>query len=158
MSKNQVASIWTAELRAEVTELWKTHSGREISVLLQSRGITATRNAVIGVITRMSLTETDKEIVRRRRTTDQGLVDTRQKHHRRLSERRREQRWAANPDLKVKYERQRQNRAIMLAGGASKTSVAFRKHLPRLGEMTKNELRAMLSSAVRNTAAMAVPA
>jgi hypothetical protein len=158
VSKNQVASIWTDELRAEVSELWKTLSGKEISALLQERGIVATRNSILGLMYRMSLTEADKEIVRRRRTTDPSLVDTRQKYHKRLSERRREQRWAANPDLKVKYELQKQNRALMLAGGATRTSVAFRRHLPRLGDMTKTELRAMLSAAVQNTAAMAVPA
>lgn len=156
MSKNQVASIWTDELRAEVALLWKDHSGTEISNLLQARGIPATRNSVIGAITRMNMTESDKEVVRRRRKTEPDLVCTRQKNNKRLSERRREQRWAANPDLKAKYERQQQNRALMLAGGACKTSPAYRKHLPRLPEMTRNELRAMLSAAVQNTAAMAV--
>lgn len=38
--------------------------------------------------------------------------------------------------------------------GTSQSSVVYRNQLPRIGEMTKNELRAMLAQAVRNTAEM----
>jgi hypothetical protein len=38
--------------------------------------------------------------------------------------------------------------------GQSKTSPSYRKFLPRIGDLSKDELRAMLAAAVQNTAAM----
>lgn len=47
----------------------------------------------------------------------------------------------------------REKRKIALVANAvPKTTVAYRKLLPRMPEMSKNELRAMLAEAVRNTA------
>lgn len=40
----------------------------------------------------------------------------------------------------------------LLAAGRSKTSAAYRNCLPRIGERSKSELRAMIADAVRNTA------
>lgn len=79
----------------------------------------------------------------------------------RAVDKRREKRWAADPTLANKYERLQQlaaNRSLMLANGATRTSKEYRKHIPRQREMTKGELRAVLSQAVRNTAAMGIAA
>lgn len=43
---------------------------------------------------------------------------------------------------------------ISVEPDVSRTSSFFRKQLPKIPEMTKNELRAMLADAVRNTAEM----
>jgi len=73
---------------------------------------------------------------------------------------RREKRWAANPSLKARYERlqeMKKNRAMFASNGATKTSAGYRMHMPRLpADMSRNELRAMLTAAVQNTAAMVV--
>lgn len=74
---------------------------------------------------------------------------------------RREKRWAANPTLEEKYKRQQnmaENRKRSLAMGHSKTSRSYRVHMPKIANMTKGELRAMLSQAVQNTAAMGIAA
>lgn len=62
----------------------------------------------------------------------------------------------APSDLAERVERKKQNLALFQGTGTSRTSPAYRKHLPYLPEMTKTELRAMLSLAVENTALMEV--
>jgi hypothetical protein len=75
----------------------------------------------------------------------------------RRAEKRRKQRWAAKPSLRQRYERVQEKKALrkrFAEGGMAKTAPGYRKHLPRLPEMTKNELRAMLAVAWANTAAL----
>jgi hypothetical protein len=77
----------------------------------------------------------------------------------RQAARRREKRWAVNPSLKERWERMQQQkatRAMMAAKGTPATAACYRKHMPRLPEMTKYELRRMLTAAVVATAAMEI--
>jgi hypothetical protein len=112
-------------------------------------GTTYTRCAVIGRGERMQLSQPN---LQRARGPD-SIKD----RHKKVAQQRREKRWAENPSLEARYNRKREqavNRSLMLAGGATKTSRAYRSHMPRVSEMTKGELRAMLTAAVQNTAAM----
>jgi hypothetical protein len=65
---------------------------------------------------------------------------------------------AANSKAKVDRRRSDMSRgdftALAVKSATSKTSKAYRLALPPIGEMTKAQLRAMLSEAVENTAAM----
>ena len=72
---------------------------------------------------------------------------------------RKAERWAAKPWLANRAEcatEKKRIRAQFAASGTPKTSRAYRMHLPKIPEMTKTELRAMLTNAVQNTAAMEV--
>jgi hypothetical protein len=60
---------------------------------------------------------------------------------------------------RLREKRKRQKRAaarpanaVHVQPGTSKTAPIYRNQLPRLPEMSKNQLRAMLTEAVRNTA------
>jgi hypothetical protein len=111
-------------------------------------GTSYSRSAVIGRADRMDLNQP------RQATPAIGATAAR---HKRVAVARREKRWAENPSLEARYKRQQEqkaNRGLMLAGGATRTSRAYRSHMPRISEMTKGELRAMLTAAVQNTAAM----
>lgn len=80
----------------------------------------------------------------------------------------REKRHAANPALALRKPRvfkkpdgrtdddRKTARSIIQNNGASTTSPEYRRHHPRLPEMTRSELRAMLTQALQNTAAMEV--
>jgi hypothetical protein len=107
------------------------------------------RNACIGKARRLKIAKPPTPTGGPRRT-----VAERSKHR---AVRKRLKRWAAQPSLQDRYKRTQEKRALrqrFAAGGMAKTSPCYRKHLPRLPEMTKNELRAMLARAVMNTAAM----
>lgn len=107
------------------------------------------RNACIGKARRLSITSPERTV----------KFNNRRERDRAVSAKRKAERWKANPSLKERAARMAQqkiNRAIMLANGATRTSPEFRKHVPRPPEMTKNELRAMLTTAVQNTAAMEI--
>ncbi len=84
-----------------------------------------------------------------------GMAESRK----RTNDKKREKRWAANPSLAQRAQRikeMKETRAKMLATKTPKTAAAYRKHLPKLRTMTRSELRAMLTQAVQNTAAMEV--
>jgi PHP family Zn ribbon phosphoesterase len=55
-----------------------------------------------------------------------------------------------------KVVRRRLERLALLKPGTSKTDPAYRRKLPALPEMSKNELRAMIAQAVRHTAEMPI--
>jgi hypothetical protein len=121
--------------------------------LTASCGRFYTRNACIGKSQRLGLAKPVKI----------GLRMTPEARTKRLVVSRRLKRWARNPGLEERYDPARYRhrakerkglRARFLAGGVSKTSPMYRKHMPRLGDLTKLELRAMLALAVANTAAM----
>jgi hypothetical protein len=106
-----------------------------------------TRNACLGRSWRTSM-------ARPARAPRTKSVRTRQE---RQIVKRREKRWAANPSLQARYERlqeQKRTLALMASKGTPPTAAAYRKHLPRLPDMTKRELRAMLTAAVVTTAAL----
>lgn len=52
---------YTPEFKARVAELYLTRSAREIAEILQSEGLSVTRNSIIGLCFRMGLKSTDKE-------------------------------------------------------------------------------------------------
>jgi len=82
-----------------------------------------------------------------------------QERYRFQSEKRKLERWQAKPSLKELAERRaarKEMRSRMDQTQTSKTSPCYRKHMERLPEMTKNQLRAMLTQAMVNTAAMEV--
>ncbi len=85
------------------------------------------------------------------------------------SRRKRLKRWAANPLLAGRYERlqeRKQSKSCFLDDveqkspyrSSSKTSAGHRLRMPRAPKMTSGELRAMLTQAVKNTAAMEIAA
>lgn len=129
--------------------------------LNHSFGTNHSRNAYIGQMTRF---DPSRPRVRKPGVGAKELG-------RRYTVKRRERRWAEQPRLaelaqrrEAKKQREAslrvteaaQTRVLMRATQTPKTAACYRKHLPRLPEMTKTELRAMLSRAVRNTAAMGV--
>lgn len=57
-------------------------------------------------------------------------------------------------EAKMLAEEKTRARAIIAARGATKTSAAYRTHMPRIGDMSKSQLRAMITQAVQNTAAL----
>jgi len=108
-----------------------------------------TRNACIGRARRLKMEQPRRIFIR----------TTPQERHRRQGEQRRSKRWAKNPSLAQFYEKrmqQKETRARFLAAGTLATSPACRKHMPRLPEMTRHEMRAMLTQAIRNTAALEI--
>ena len=65
----------------------------------------------------------------------------------RYNEKKRAKRWAAKPWLANRAERsaeQKRVRAMFDASGTPRTSPGYRKHLPKLPEMSRTELRSML--------------
>jgi hypothetical protein len=54
----------------------------------------------------------------------------------------------------AKRRKSKRSITVTVAVGTSKTAPIYRNQLPRLPEMSRNELRAMLTQAVRNTAEM----
>ncbi len=139
--------VWTDERKDLVKKLWLTQSGGEIA---KTMGVT--RNAILGLMHRMGRTPEEKRAAYDRRMFSPEQKLTRKEINKRASERRRMERWAQNPALAERYERALTPSPPL--NTCSKTSVQFRKYLPRPPEMTKNELRAMFAQAVRNTALM----
>jgi hypothetical protein len=130
--------VWTDQRAETLRELWQRGlSAKQIAAML-GNGIS--RNAVVSKVRRMDLTRTEGHEVRLRAN---GPKRIRKKHPAGYVRPR------SNRD-----EERKRNAKLMLAGGARKTSAAYRKHLPRIGEMTRNELRAMLTTAIQNTANM----
>lgn len=117
-------------------------------------GTSYTRNATIGRAKRMGLCNP----IQRSGPSLQAVKNARERD--RLKKKRmREQRWAANPTLEQRYQRAQEKKGLckfLHARGATKTSAVYRKHLPHQPEMTKNQLRAMLTNALQNTAEMVI--
>ena len=135
--------FWTDRRIEWLLKLWaEGHSTTEIGAHMG-----CTRNAVIGKLHRLKAPEpADKlPVLRNRVYTRQMPEEARIKAAIRDKRRR----------LKNAADQKRQVRTQFRAQGASVYSAAYRKHMPRVPEMTKGELRAMLQQAVQNTAAMA---
>jgi hypothetical protein len=127
-----------------------------------SAEIGCTRNAVIGKLHRL---KPPAPLVKRclKDGTYTGQLTPEEREKRRLRVRRCRER-AREVERKEYLQRQRdaiwladnreENRQQFLANGASPHSAAYRKHMRRVPELTKGELREMLKLAVQNTAAM----
>lgn len=141
---------WTGDLVADVTRLWA--AGHSATSVGEHLGLT--RNAVIGKINRLGLPAPDmkRPVISDRAYSRQcpEIIKAR------ASERQR--RYREKKKRTQALDAKRAVRARFLARGATKTSREYRVHMPRLADMTKGELRAMLSQAVQNTAAMGIAA
>lgn len=58
--KNQFSSSWTDELVEEIRTLWATNSASQIASILNQRGYTFTRSAIVAKLHRLKLTVEDK--------------------------------------------------------------------------------------------------
>jgi hypothetical protein len=132
-----ISDFWTEERTELLCELWR--SGLSSSQVAARIGDGITRNAIIGKVHRMKVKRSKGHEVRIKLHGPKRVRIKRPPGYVRPPSREQER---------------KQNREIMLAGGARKTSAAYRKHLPRLGDMTRGELRAMLTTALQNTANM----
>lgn len=116
-------------------------------------GITISRNACIGRAQRIGLASgrpPDPELKAKRVERDKAKWKAQ-------AVRRKAERWAAKPWLATREERRKERgeeSKRIRSTCKSKTSPEYRNHLPRIGEMSKSELRAMLAAAVANTAQM----
>ena len=120
-------------------------------------GTSRTRNAILGRAYRTNHCITRPPVapeIRAQRKRERLI---------RRNDEKRAKRWAAKPWLATRADRSKEReeeakrvRAAFDASGTSRTSPGYRKHLPKLPEMTRNELRGMLADAMRNTAAMVV--
>lgn len=140
---------WTDERVEQLTRLWaEGHSATRIAVIM---GLSS-RNMVIGKVNRLELEKPEKKLP--------VIVDyTYLRQRAKPSEVTRAKRNAYARVYLKKYRAKRkfdvstkkEIRAQFLASGVSKTSVAYRKHLPPMPEMSKAEMRAMLTQAMQNT-------
>lgn len=157
VAKNRV---WPDEHVEALKSIFSTNlSFAEMAARLNAQlGTNYSRSAIIGRSQRLGF----RNPVPNRKPNGSS---SRLEYHRLVGVRRREARWAANPMLRVHYERKLEREKYReqvraegikrsLAHGDSKTSAGYRKFLPRIGELSKDELRAMLAEAVQNTAAM----
>ena len=140
--------------------------------ILWAEGYTATviagelgcsRNAVIGKIHRLKLPE---PLIKRGPVKDgtynnQLSPQVRESRRvrqlmrrRRLKEMERQEYIKQQRDAIWLADSKEETRKEFLANGANPHSAAYRKHMSRIPEMTKGELREMLRLAVQNTAAM----
>lgn len=152
---------WTETRVDDLKRLWdEGHSGSEIAAVFHM-----TRCAVLGKIHRMGWS---------RNIPHEAIP--KEEANRRRSEKKRLERWAVNPGLQWRYERPKVCRTIIKSkerkpaaerppskpGLMTVLSVLTGSPLPvrrrqSLGQaLTKNEMRAMLTLAVQNTAAMEV--
>jgi hypothetical protein len=134
-----VTDTWTAERIAELAQLWQQGLTCQQVAAMMGDGIS--HCAVISKVHRLKLTRTKGYEVRLR---ENGPKRPPRKKH--------------PPGYAAPWsnrdEQRMRNAKLMRAGGASKTSAAYRKHLPRIGEKSRTELRSMLTAAIQNTAAM----
>lgn len=135
----------------------------EMAAQMNARlGTNYTRCAIIGRARRLLLANPTPP---RKPSKSNG----RKEYYRQIGIQRRMARWAAKPELREHYERKlardlqadneqvrTEGRKRAIAHGHSKTSAGYRKFMPRLPEMSKAEMRAMLTGIVQNTAALEV--
>ncbi len=150
------ASRWTIAREAQLKALWER--GDTCSQIAAEMG-DLTRSAVIGKVHRMRLNG---------RNYSNGPVQPKlspeerrqlKNERRNLAERLRRQNnpHAYSFDAARKREKRRKEAlSVMRSSNARTTSAEYRKHLPKIPEMTRNELREMFAQAVQNTAAMGV--
>ena len=153
LGRGKLRNAWPEECTAFLLSLVPdcTLSYSDIAERLNLKfGTALTRSAILGKAQRLGLCKRAPPRTGRSITSVQAAK-------KRQNEKRKAERWAANPDLALRAERileKRKIRAEFLARGAKPTSREYRMHLPRLPDMSKAELRDMLADAVRNTARM----
>ncbi len=131
-------STWTGERVVELLALWA--AGNSASQIGARLG--CSRSAVIGKLHRLGAPPPPLKLhVVKNRIYSRQLADVS-----RAKARIRDQRY--------RQKRQREARAVIRSNGASPYSAAYRRHLPELPDMSKNALRAMLATALQNTAAL----
>lgn len=137
---------WTDERIAELTRLWSDGlSATRIAVVMGLQS----RQMVIGKVNRLELPPPAKKLPVVKdgtyvRQLPEITLENRRKRERRYQAKRRER-------LKHDFEAKKAVRAQFLAKGTSKTSAAYRKHLPPMPEMSKVAMREMLAQAMLNT-------
>jgi hypothetical protein len=147
-------TLWPQEHSDMLSSLLKTTSlsFSEIQVQMNAALKTYyTRNAILGRAYRMN------HCITRPPVAPEIRAQKKRERLTRLNEKKKAQRHAAKPWLATRADRakeQKRVRAMFDATGTSRTSAGYRKHFPRLPEMTKDELRGMLADAMRNTSVM----
>ncbi len=160
MSGNGV--LWTPE-RDEILRTKWAEGTKTADIAVELGGFEHTKDggkgAVLGRAHRLKLAA---------RSTGKPRLDPaeaerrRKEHNRKRSDRRRRQRAEsgqassqhANQNKRIQEVVARHKAAALPA--VSKTSPAYRNQLPTIGNLSKNELRAMIAEAARNTAEMSV--
>jgi hypothetical protein len=150
--------FWTAINIARLKILWADgYSATRISA-----EIGCTRNAAIGKLYRLKLPQPlIKKSIKDGTYTKQLTPEQRENRRLRVQRCRQRAREMRRQDY-LKQQRdaiwladsKEDTRKEFLANGASPHSAAYRKHMRRVPELTKGELREMLKLAVQNTAAM----
>lgn len=140
---------WTDERVAELTRLWA--NGLSAARIAEVMGLRS-RNMVVGKVNRLALPKPEKKLpvvidYTKQRRLRQCPDITRAKAN--AYKRAYMKKWRAKRMFDVSTKQG--VRAMMLARGTSKTSAAYRKHLPPMPEMSKAEMRAMLAQAMQNT-------
>ncbi len=137
-------TTWTDESVATLERLWaEGYSATRIGITMDR-----TRGSVIGKVDRLGLPPpAAKQDVIVDRTYTRQCVEITKANKRAREQRSYEKR---KYDIKSKLD----VRMMMLARGATKTSAAYRKHLPPAVDMSKTAMRAMLTQALQNTAAL----
>ncbi len=135
--------LWSDEDTATLLRLWEI--GRSATDIASSLKGNYSRNAVLGKIHRLKASTVSSQVkmLKARRNLDHmAMARAKLRERDRIKKQRKRDR--------IKAETRRS-----LSTGTSKTSPTYRNLLPKAPEMTKNELRALISEAMRNTAALA---
>ena len=140
--------FWTDEKRAKLAEL--AASGENAADIAG-----ALETSQQSVITFCNL---NKIAVIRNTPEQQAVFEARAKER---EVKRQARKVAATSKKKIEERRQAMSRgdftSLVVKAATSKTSRAYRLALPTIGEMSKSQLRAMLSQAVQNTADLQPP-
>lgn len=137
--------MWTDDQIARLSKLWS--EGLSASLIGEAMGYT--RNAVLGKVFRLGLekrSEREYPPISKQRSGPKRSMVRDAIELSRIRNRNRENR--------KRVERTVESRAFLRNCKAPKTSAAYRNHLPIMPDMSKAELRAMLTAAVVNTAQM----
>jgi hypothetical protein len=145
------AKPWPQEHNDYLRQLLADGNSRSeaATALNETFGTTYTRNACIGRARRLDVAQQGR----------QPTYSCSEERKAAALLRKREKRWAADPSLKARYERlqaMKKNREAQIERGSTKTSAEYRRHVPKLANMTRGELRAMLAQACQNTAALEI--
>lgn len=134
MKNNFSREFWTVDRRNQLRELAAT--GAAASDIASALGVS--KLSILNCCKRRGITVTARTEAEAQMATTLA----------REANRRKQAKWKASQKAKPATAAL----TVRAVPGTSKTSVIYRNQLPPLPEMTKNELRAMLAQAVRNTA------
>lgn len=138
-------SFWTDERVTELRDLWAKGPSAEVI----ARTMRITRNAVLGKVHRLKLEKRSN-----RNGTYYGPV--RETIARKAPKRIHRDSVFKTADQKpmVRLDHDRRHGLIAVTSPITGAFLNVKRRPPSVGEMTKNEMRDMLTQAVRNTAAM----